>query len=451
MNKNVSKYLFYYPATFLRGERVIKYLSDYEAFQWKPAEEIELYQLTRLKILLQHAYEKIDFYRSSFDKLGIGLPKIDNLQDLNKLPLLTKADVVGSAEKLVTKNHSLFTTNKTTGGSTGQAVTIRKNADALARERAATWRAYHWAGIGIGDPQARFWGIPLHTTTKLFYSAVDFIANRRRLSAFDINKNSMQRYYKEILKFKPSYFYGYASMIAEFSRFVKDYQYPIPPSLKCIITTSEVLDDTTRSLIQSTFKCRVFNEYGCGEVGSIAHECEYGNMHVMADNLILEILGEDGRMSDAGEIVVTDLYNYAMPLIRYRLGDFASVSDKRCACGRGFPIIKKIHGRAYDMIADPDGNKYHPEIIMYIFEELKDSQSGISQFQVVQKTKSLIEVVIVPSKQYKKSTEQLIANRIHEKVHPGLEIRFVYSDTIQREKSGKLRLIKNSSLTETTN
>ena len=126
---------------------------------------------------------------------------------------------------------------------------------------------------------------------RLRYRLIDFIANRQRLSAFDITEESLKRYYKTLSEFKPKYLYGYVSMIEAFAIYLNEHQLKLPSSVLSIITTSEVLTDDSRVTIESATGLRVFNEYGCGEVGSIAHECERGSMHIMSDNLIVEVDG----------------------------------------------------------------------------------------------------------------------------------------------------------------
>lgn len=443
MNRLLSKYLFYYPVTALRGELVWKYLKEYEAMQWKNAEFIYDYQTRHLKRLLQHAYDTTPYYRQLFNEHNLSINDFQSLDQLNQLPVTTKSDIVQFSKNIHSNKKFYLTSDKTTGGSTGQAVTITKNSDALARERAATWRAYNWAGVGIGDVQARFWGTALNTRGRLFYKAVDYISNRTRLSAFNINKQSLQNYYHELTILKPAYLYGYVSMILDFAKFILENNCTHLPSLKCIITTSEVLDSNSRKIIESAFQVKVFNEYGCGEVGSIAHECEYGNMHIMADNVIIETDTSISPDGTSGQIIVTDLHNYAMPLIRYNIGDFATLSDEPCPCGRGLPVIEKVHGRAYDVIKDPDGNKYHPEILMYIFEDLKSQNLGIKQFQVIQKEIDLLEITIISDAEHNQQVEDLITLRIKNDIHPAFKTVFNYTDCIGREKSGKLRIIKS--------
>jgi len=422
---------------------VWKYFEAYEEMQWGTYKDIESYQYSQLKKILDYAAIHCPFYRKRMEEYGVSVSSVKSLSDLSKLPDITKADLVGNYSAIKSSQRRIFTSTKTTGGSTGQAVTIDKNADALARERAATWRAYKWAGVGIGDVQARFWGTPLSTKALFLSKVVDFVSNRSRISAFNINEKSLDEYYFRLIKMKPVYLYGYVSMIVAFAEHIIMKGYSGVPSLKSIITTSEVLGSSSRNIIEEAFGVRVFNEYGCGEVGSIAHECEYGSMHVMAENVIIEVDKKNSPDGESGELIVTDLHNYAMPLIRYRIGDYATLSEGRCECGRGLPIIRQVHGRAYDMICDPDGNRYHPEIFMYIFEGLKRRNSGIRQFQVVQKSAENLVINIVPEEYYNSSVEGDITQSIRKKVHAGFKIDFKYMDDIVREASGKMRVIKS--------
>lgn len=443
MNKFVSKYLFYYPCTLLKGELIGKYLTQYRAFQYGPYRKIQNYQLLYLKRLLNHAYSSSAYYKESFKRAGVHPSDLLSLSDLKKFPFLKKNDLAEKKDIILTVHDSMWVSHKTTGGSTGQAVTLLKNTDALARERAATWRAYEWANVSIGDPQARFWGSPLHQNQKIKYKAIDLIANRMRLSAFELNDARLERYYKKLIKFNPIYLYGYVSVIEIFATFILEKNYKLPSSVKSIITTSEVLTNSIRQYLETAFKVNVFNEYGCGEVGSIAHECEHGSMHIMEENLIVEV-NTNKTNTDAGEVIVTDLHNYATPLIRYKLGDFASLSNVVCSCGKSLRTLSNIHGRAYDCILTKEGNRYHPELVMYIFEDLKSRKGGISQFQVIQESIESMRVKIVRSTNYSSDTESIIAQEFKMRFSATMDIKFEYVESIQREKSGKLRLVKSN-------
>jgi len=262
------------------------------------------------------------------------------------------------------------------------------------------------------------------------------------LSAFHFTDTELGTYYQRLQSFRPTYLYGYVSMLVAFADYLEANQLPFPCQLKSIVTTSEVLTEPTRQYLSEVFHTRVYNEYGCGEVGSIAHECEYGSMHLMSENLIVEVVRDQtgNGSSPVGEIVVTELNNFAMPLIRYRLGDYAEATATQCTCGRGLPIIKHIHGRAYDIITAPDGRRYHGEFFVYVFEDAKKRNLGVNQFQVVQTTKADLTVRVVPAEHHSRKIESFIRDRICRTT--GMSVSFELVSDIARENSGKLRLIK---------
>ena len=370
MNRKINKYFFYNPALIFTGEWLYRDLSFLKKSQFYSYDQIKEYQNYKLKKLVKFAKKESPYYKSR-------LPTNINIEDLQKISFIDKATVRNNAHALRTSKHH-FCRQKTTGGSTGAAITISKNSGAMGAELAASWRGYGWAGINISDKQVRFWGIPQRSKRdRIKAFLIDFICNRYRVSAFGVDSKSMQTAIKKVVKFKPDYFYGYVSMIKEFAKHIKDDGKVGIINPKAIITTSEVLTEADRSYISNVFGCRVFNEYGCGEVNTIAHECEYGSLHINSESLIIEVIGDAGiplPPGNAGEIVVTDLNNFAMPLIRYKLSDWGMVSPKMCSCGRGLPVIEKVYGRAYDSLINDAGKKFHGEFFLYIIEDAKKKQ-----------------------------------------------------------------------------
>ena len=248
------------------------------------------------------------------------------------------------------------------------------------------------------------------------------------------------REYTEILnRFRPRYFYGYVSMLAAYAEYLRSSGNRLQFDLHAVVSTSEVLTSYHRTLFEQTFGAQVFNEYGCGELGTIAHECEHGSMHINAENLIVEILRGDNACAphEVGEIVATELNNAGMPLIRYRLGDFAAFSDRPCSCGRTLPVIESIAGRAYDLIYNKEGRMFHGEFFMYIFEELKRRNLGVRSFQVVQKNFDHIVVNIVPASEYDIEVERIVSTRIRKGYGKDVEVTFVYRPDIPRDVPAK--------------
>jgi phenylacetate-CoA ligase len=439
MNKFTAKYFLYYPTTLVKGEFIFLFNNFYRTFQYQPKATQDQYRLEKLNRLLLIARNESKYYKKSLQNIKLPLSSLD---EINQLPFLTKQNLIKDKEELKTWR-AFYSSSKTTGGSTGEPVTLLKNPEALARERAATWRAYSWADIDVGDRQARFWGVPHSSSAAFKAKVIDFISNRKRISAFNLTETSMLDYYYQLLKFQPAYLYGYVSVIRALSAFLASKNLPPIKSIKSIITTSEILTDGSRSEIERYWKLPVFNEYGCGEVGSIAHECREGNMHLMSDNLLIECVDENGLPSQIGEIVVTDFYNFATPIIRYRIGDFATLAQKTCSCGVTLPIISNIHGRAYDLIRTSSGKSIHPEALIYIFEDLQINHSGFSQFQIVQESLQLLTVNIVRTPFWSNELANLIQQTVNKQISSDLLCSFNYVTSIPREKSGKMRVVKS--------
>ena len=436
MNKYLSKYCCYYPVTLGKGELVALYMNGYRRRQFIAPDCLKQWQQSHAIKLINYARKATVFHEKKLVNLSFGVD--DFWSDFSKIPIMEKQELISSADMMMARGR-LFSSSKTTGGSTGEPVTLRKNANALARERAATWRGYEWAGVGIGDRQGRFWGVPHRNKGSFEANLIDFFSNRKRISAFNLTEESLEKYHRMLLKFQPKYLYGYVSVLEVFANYIRDNNLGLIPSLVSIITTSEVLNPIARGTISSAFGVRVFNEYGCGELGSIAHECRHGSMHLMSDNLIVETLSGEAT----GELVATDLFNYAQPIIRYRLGDFATLSDDLCDCGVSLPCIDAIHGRAYDLLVIPSGKRVHPEAVIYLFEEMQKKERLFKQFQVIQKRHDFFVVNIIPTQQWRSEYKTLIVDLFRINIHPDIDVSINLVNSLSREKSGKLRVVKN--------
>lgn len=442
MRRWVFGKLVYPLAVMLRGEGgVFRIQRRIEEMQWTSQDAIRTFQKDRLHRLLKHATTAVPAYHSS---AGASAPDdADAFEALRSLPLLSKARLQRTGDEL--RAHGSFrVTRKTTGGSTGQAVTVQKERAAIASEMAATWVGYGWFGVRPGDRAVRFWGDPATVRRKLRFAAADFVMNRKRFSAFAFNEQTLERYWAATQRFGPDYLYGYVSMLEQLGRYVlKNNLRSDGLRLKAVITTSEVLTEAHRKLFADAFGAPVQNEYGCGEVGPIAYECPNGSLHVMATNLVVEILDREGNEvspGESGEVVVTDLNNYAMPLIRYRVGDYAE-RGADCTCGRGFPVLARIRGREYDFIQGPDGSRYHGEYIMYLFEDLRAAGIQIDGFKVTQVEEAELLIELVSDEPHEAVTERVrtaFSGRL-----PRFAIHVAFVPEIPRRPSGKAVLVEN--------
>jgi phenylacetate-CoA ligase len=425
-------------------------LKSLESIQWWPANRLAELQQQRLADLLNIAATQTEHYKEIL-KGRTPVEANDALGLLRSLPLLSKTDVQNKSSDLSANPAPGRVTRKTTGGSTGQAVTILKDRSALAFERAAMWLGYGWAGIHIGDRCARFWGSQFDGRRRLVGRAGDFAMNRLRFSAFAFDDADLERYWKRCLAFRPAYLYGYVSMLEAFAAFVERKRYDGRAiGARAVIATSEVLAPPQRALLERVFRTPVFVEYGCGEVGPIAYECEQGSLHIMSADLVVEFLDDRGEpvpVGEGGQIVLTDLNSRAMPLIRYRIGD-NGIAGVACACGRSFPVLAKIWGRAYDVVQGVDGRRYHGEFFMYLFEDLRKAGHEIRQFQVVQDREDHLMIRVVAEAATLDRIVPVIGAHLADKL-PGIAVTVERRDAIERSASGKTQVVRNLLLATT--
>ncbi len=338
----------------------LRYLREFERTQFLSPAELQELQLKRLKALVRHAYEQCPFYRKQFDAAGVAPGDLTSLEDIRAFPVLEKRHIQEHRDDMVAANwprEDLIP--NMTGGSTGTPISFFASRDRACSRAAAVWRHNRWAGWDIGDKSAWLWGaardIPPNTLKKRLRNVL--IDRKISLNTGYITESNLQSFHAELKRFRPKTILAYANSAALMARYLKSKQLPAyqPHS---IIATAEVLEPSARALIEEVFGCRVFNRYGCREVSVLASECsEHSGLHVTAEGLHVEVMcGERAaRPGELGTILVTDLLNLAMPLVRYRIGDMAVPASMACRCGRGLPLLDRVEGRVTDFLVGTDG------------------------------------------------------------------------------------------------
>jgi phenylacetate-CoA ligase len=424
----------YFLAQRLRGEDTPEKLAELDRMQWLQRGQIELQQRQMVEDTLRYAAEHVPFYRKR-------LRGIRGFGQLGRARVLTREEVMNHVDSLISEECSKSSLlNYQSSGSTGEPVTLYFTPDTMGYFHAAQYRGFSWYGMAPTDKCMKFWGVPFKRAARLKEYAKDFVMNRTRISAFNMSEEAMAACYRKARRFKPSFLYGYALALYHFGHYLKEKgKDGLELNLKAIISTSEVLHEYQRCLLEEVFGCKVINEYGAAEVGIIGFECPEGSIHITSENVYLEVL-KDGTAveeGEVGEVVVTGLRNRAMPLIRYTLGDLAVLTQEYCLCGRQSPLIKSIEGRNNDKIVTENGRVLHSELFAYINRDLIEQGFLLKEFKIIQETKKKLKV-LVP-----KNTEKhtLVALRQQVKRHIGMEMQVVIDlvDTIPREKSGKVR------------
>jgi phenylacetate-CoA ligase len=258
------------------------------------------------------------------------------------------------------------------------------------------------------------------------------------LDTLKMDDETMQTYYSTLVRKQPVILFGHAHSLFLFARFLEtEGLNGIRP--RGIISTCMVLHDFERETIERVFDCRVTNRYGCEEVSLIACECPEGNMHLNCDTLIVEFI-RDGKPVPPGEpgaIVVTDLTNYGMPFIRYKVGDVGVPSAKTsCPCGCTYPIMESLEGRVADYVVTPDGNYISG---ISLTENFAMHLPGVKQMQIVQESIERLVFRIVKGESFTEQTIGDIDRLARERFGNQMQYQLEYVESIQSESSGKYR------------
>lgn len=423
---------------FIRGTRVMSRLRELEKTQWLKPKEISRIQERRLRALVKQAYENTKFYNKLFKERGLKPSDIKTGEDLAKLPILTKKDIKANFDDLVAINyprHKMIPWS--TGGSTGEPMrflVIRKH---RSWETAAMLRGASWCGYELGDKLALLWGSLLDISeSKKFYKRImNTLLREIVLNSHELSEENMRTYAERLLKFKPKIVKGYASAVDLFARFLKHEKIELNP--EAVITTCEKLFDHQRKRIENVFGCDVFDSYGSREVEEIATECkEHVGYHIASENVVIEFTknGEHVAPGETGSILVTNLCNYAMPFIRYEIGDLGKPSNEICPCGRGLPLLNSVEGRIVDVIVTPE-KFVSPVNLSLIFKD-----PSVRQFQIIQKRDKKIVVKIIKGTGYTSKDTKYIIDMLRRYLG-NIEIALEFVDSIPQTESGKTRLV----------
>lgn len=434
MRSGIARPLLIYPVHYLRGEPLAAFLDEVTALNSGRQHRIISHQKRLLcQVLLSCIDADIPLYRG-LARFRQVLNPDDVLKVLEEAPLLTK-DVLRDAVKSYgrSKNHRLD--YRTTSGSTGLPFSFYKDRLATGYMDAVQYAAYGWHGIKVGEPQSRFWGMPLTPRGWLVAKVKDLLKNRIRFSAFDLSRGAMLDFYLRMQHFKPKYFYGYPSLIAEFCRFAEEEDLDLGSlGLKAVVGTGEFVYQKEREIIETVTRTRFVSEYGCTEVGVVGFECKEGNLHVMASNVHVEVI-RDGRsvVDEEGDIYLTELHATHFPFVRYGVGDRGVLSSRVCACGRHLPILDIVSGRKDDYVITPEGAKVYDAVFAYVLKK------GIEQFRAVQTDINRVEIFAKVNGEFSTALQQEYADTLKKNLSPSIDIIFIVVDSIERQKSGKLR------------
>lgn len=390
-------------------------LPDVYETQWYSLKEIREYQEARLRKLVQYVYSSIPYYQKLFQSLNLRPKDIQTLDDLKKLPVLTRQEAIANYSAIT--NPKLENFKHYSGATTGERLAWISSKPWAEIFTATLWRGFSWAGL---DPEQR---------VASFYSRVIGQITQNSLiirEPFDINR--FENDLKSIREFDPQIVYCYASSANIMAQHLLKNGLRLP--VKAVITTSDQLYSHYKADIEEAFQCKVYNNYGCNDGGAWGAECsQREGFHHDYERSIIEF-------TENGKMLVTDLWNYAMPLIRYENGDSGRWLNKCCSCKRAMPLFT-VEGRINDYIFTPT-QQFSPTEIDIL---LRDNAS-IGDLQIVQQSKTVIEIFFIPKKGYTAENVKSCLKAFTDKVK-GMELIYSEVTQIERPASNKKRLCIN--------
>jgi phenylacetate-CoA ligase len=424
------------------GAEFRRLLRELEESQWYSPEEFRALQCERLTGLIEHCYEHVPYYREIMDERKLKPSDITTPEDIEKLPFLTKDIIRQRSDDLTSHAPDRGRLYKgVSSGSTGTPLVTYRDAYCVSFEQASIWRHWRMAGLDLGcrrvtmraDPVA-----PLEQQTPPFWRR-NWSENQLIVSPFHMSKertrsyvDAMRAFGTEALQAIPSAAYFLASEMLEQG---------LRLDLKAVFTGSEPLYPTHREAIEEAFGCKVFDFFGQSERVSFAMECpEHTGLHVAPEYGVTEFADPGWDAGGLKEIVATGLANRAMPLIRYRTGDFVELVEGECPCGRKMPRLGPLEVRIGGAIMLPDG-RFLPWVLLnlavYGVGEIRKSQ-------FIQERMDHLTVKVVPGDGFGDDDRQKLVANIKRYAGEGVDVDVETVEDIEREKSGKYRFVISS-------
>jgi phenylacetate-CoA ligase len=415
-----------------------RYLFYLTSQKWD-RERIDAYQDAQLIKIVRHAANRVPYYRNLFKEVGFDPDTFGGRQDMYKIPLLTKEDLRTHKDEFISEDAEKYGVHwDSTSGSTGTPLHFVVDNSTKAHKLACVLRSYQWAGY---LPGKKTFSIQSYTfnNAESFFKNYKFV-NLWRFDAKKLTKHTGLELIKQINQIGPKVFIGYPFSIFMLTQFADREGIPIEP-IESIVAAGETLSQRRRELLEAAYGCKVFDFYSHHENVVIITECKHGSKHLCEDfayNEIVDEAGKDASEKGMGEIVGTGFYNYAMPLIRYRIGDTVMIDHENqdCGCGRKFKIINQIIGRQNDFIETPDGR-----YIGNVLEHAVDDAQGIMLSQCVQEAVDRMYVNMIIDNTFSEGSTVAFENGLRKRIGDDIRIEFKVVSELERNKSGKTPFI----------
>lgn len=426
MKTLLSKGAWHAYNTYRKGVRYHSQLSQTTSLLNSSRESIKTFQQMRLARLLQHAYFTTPYYR---DLLKSESP------DISQIPPLEKRNIRNDLERLCSESFRKGQRIKNaTGGSTGTPLAFYQSRYYWNQRNLSVYYFDRWAGWDLGEPQLVIWGASadLKGNGHWKHRLNNFWRNQYWIDGFQLTDEAMEAAFDRMDRYHPQTILTYPSSLYQFAKFI--YETGLTPKwqLNGIISSAEMLHPHYRTLAEDVFRTKVYNRYGGREVGLIAMECAEGRMHINCRDIYLEI-DSPNPYTQPGEILITQLNNYVMPFIRYRIGDIGILSDEVCPCGNALPILGDLLGRTTATFRTRTGMLVHGGYFTQQFYDL----GGVNQFQIIQETLRHCVLKLVVNERWTETARRYLVQSIQKVLGADVGVTVEFVDEIPLPTSGK--------------
>lgn len=422
------------------GSPLRRYWKELEETQYLPEAVLRERQWQKLGKLLEYVWENNTFYRARFEAAGITPARVRSPKDLQLIPILTKEEVRNNTSQMISRDFDISKLmHFKTGGSTGKSLDIYLTEECSELRNSCARRHDRWTGWEVGEPIAAVWGNPHLPESVKEKMRQSLIAPYLYLDTMSVTSESVRNFAVQWQRVKPTLLFGHAHSIFLLAQYLRALNLSsVRP--RGILSTSMMLLPHEREAIESLFEVKVTDRYGCEEVSLIASECEiHHGMHLNIEHLFVEFIRDDGTPAmpgESGRIVATDLMNRAMPLIRYQVEDVGVPSDRKCACGRGLPLMEHVVGRVADFLVRKDGARVAG---ISLIENTLIKMAGIDQLQIVQESLDRIVLRVVPGEAYGEESRQELLAYFKSIFGETVMVHIEITEFIKAEPSGKYR------------
>ena len=438
----------YFSAQRAIGSRVAKYYREFLDLEKWSASDVDALQHERLQTLLTEAVSASPFYSARVAQ--------QRAFELSEFPILTKSEIKTHFRELMiptlrveyeskSRQRRYGWTEVKTGGSTGVPTAVIHDREMRDRGRAGRLYSQYLCGFPFGKPYFRLWGSTrdiLQATESLPHRVQSFLSSEILLNAFSMDGDRLAQYLAEINRSNVAHMMAYTDAATELAHFAQQRGIAVRP-LESIMACAGTLTNEARATLRAVFGARVHNKYGSRECGEIACECSSGGLHIESNNVVVEVVDDRGRLlppGQPGRLLITLLGNRQFFMIRYDIGDIGVLTLDRCTCGRPFPLLQRLEGRAVEFLRDSNGAYVSPLFIIHLVGVVHNS-GAIRRFQLVQQSPTGYELRLETSLKAQDSAYQEAVARIERDLKAVLghmsQIRTTISAHLAPTSSGK--------------